>query len=527
MIIQQRIQQTRRAGFRPEAERLEARSLLSGVADGFLDLAFVAEKYVDFAQFRRDVTRCVEELFRFEPFRTRQGQVRVQSIENSQSLGSRFEGDRLLMVDYGTVEQVVQAAGNPADVTVVLVNESRYGGSGGPAAVSYNGSEMPRVFVHELGHTLAGLMDEYTLYGGNGPIDDQPHANLYAGAQPTAEAWSNLVGATDYAMGGAYPNWWRASPSSIMLNLGTGYFNSVSQVLLNQAIDAHAGRWVDPSKPIAKLMSPANGALVGGAVTITPRVGDNRGVAWVQLWKDGVYWSTAYAAPFTMTWDTSREAEGTHTLQVRAVDVAGNVGESETYSVTVDKTRPTVAITTPLANAGVTGLVNVDVQASDRNGISRVTLSVDGVVIATDATAPYSLPWDSRPVGNQVRKTLVVTAYDRAGLSATTQVVVTSRNIRDVKAPTVRVLAPRANAFVPVAGTLTVQIDARDNVGVKSIWIMLDGVMVHSSDRGPFGTYRIGLAGLKLRRGLHGLQVAAQDQAGNTAWSARIPIRMI
>jgi chitinase len=370
-------------------------------------------------------------------------------------------------------------------------------------------------------------MDEYILIPGPGPVANQPHANVYAGAVPPAAAWANLVGATDYALGGHYQNWWRASPSSVMLNLDTGYFNSVSQVLLNQAIDTYAGKWVDPSKPIAKIASPADGSVVSGMVTITPRVGDNRGIAWVQLWKDGVLWSTAYTAPYPLTWNATREAEGLHTLQVRAVDAAGNVGVSETHLVYIDTTRPTVSITSPTHNANVQGIVNVGVNATDRSGISHVTLSVDGVVIATTTTAPYVLPWDARSTSGNARKTLVVTAYDRAGLKNSTQVVVTARGVRDVIAPTVRILAPTPRRAVSVSDVMTVQVNARDNVGIKALWVRLDGRVVAHDEQAPFGTYQVALSPFAKRRGLRTLQVVVQDLAGNMGRSQPVPIRLV
>jgi hypothetical protein len=515
-----------RRGFRPGAERLEDRALLS-VGDGFLDLAFVSEKYADFAQFRGDIARCMEELLRFEPFRSRASQVRAQTIENLRPLESQILGDRLLVVNDAVVQEVVTASGRPADVSVVLVDQDQYAGSGGAITVAYNGPEMPRMFVHELGHTLAGLIDEYILYAGAGPLDNQAHANVYAGGNPPAPGWSNLVGVTDYAPGGNYENWWRPSPASIMLNLQTPYFNSVSQTLINEAIDRHAGAWTDPTPPTARLAAPANGALVGGVVTLRPTVSDNRGVAWAQLWKDGVLWSTSYAAPFTLAWDAGREREGAHTLQVRAVDAAGNVGASETIRVMVDATKPTVSITSPAPNATVRGAVNVAVKAADANGVGRVTLSVDGVVVATDTTAPYSLPWNSALAGSNARKTLVVTAYDRSGLSATSQVVVTASNPPDRIAPTARIVAPKAGATVAVAGMLTVQVDARDNVAVRRFWITLDGQRIYSSDRPPSGAIKINLKGLPLRRGVRPLQVTVQDAAGNTGRSAGVSVRLV
>ncbi|MEW6049746.1 MAG: M64 family metallopeptidase [Candidatus Zixiibacteriota bacterium] len=47
------------------------------------------------------------------------------------------------------------------DIIAVIVNDPEYGGSGGDIAVLSNHSAAPEVVVHELGHTLAGLGDEY------------------------------------------------------------------------------------------------------------------------------------------------------------------------------------------------------------------------------------------------------------------------------------------------------------------------------------------------------------------------------
>ena len=44
---------------------------------------------------------------------------------------------------------------------MVVVNDSRYGGCAGTFAVTYNGSSMTTVQVHEFGHSFARLADEY------------------------------------------------------------------------------------------------------------------------------------------------------------------------------------------------------------------------------------------------------------------------------------------------------------------------------------------------------------------------------
>lgn len=52
------------------------------------------------------------------------------------------------------------------DKTIIMVNSNRFGGCGGDRAV-YSGFA-PDVGIHEMGHSLAGLGDEYVLYGACG-----------------------------------------------------------------------------------------------------------------------------------------------------------------------------------------------------------------------------------------------------------------------------------------------------------------------------------------------------------------------
>lgn len=76
-----------------------------------------------------------------------------------------------------------------ADTTIVMVNTARYGGCGGARAVySAGNAAATEVAIHELGHSLGGLADEY---GGN------PSCGGYAGGINTS------VNATQ----GNWPEW--------------------------------------------------------------------------------------------------------------------------------------------------------------------------------------------------------------------------------------------------------------------------------------------------------------------------------
>ena len=71
---------------------------------------------------------------------------------------------RLICVDTAKVNAVI-AASVPAptahDLVLVIVNDPQYGGSGGSVAVASTNAAAVEIVLHETGHTLALLADEY------------------------------------------------------------------------------------------------------------------------------------------------------------------------------------------------------------------------------------------------------------------------------------------------------------------------------------------------------------------------------
>ncbi|MBK4735135.1 S8 family serine peptidase [Noviherbaspirillum pedocola] len=101
----------------------------------------------------------------------------------------------------------------------------------------------------------------------------------------------------------------------------------------------------------------------------------------------------------------------------------------------IDKQAPVAAITAPQAYASVSGLVPVDVSATDNVGVVKVELTVNGKLVASDTGAPLAFSWDSAGVPNGMA-TLVATAYDAAGNSAASApVAVNVANAVAVAAP--------------------------------------------------------------------------------------------
>jgi hypothetical protein len=97
----------------------------------------------------------------------------------------------------------------------------------------------------------------------------------------------------------------------------------------------------DTTPPTVTVTSPAAGAMVAGTVTVSASASDAGGVEVVQFLVDGVELVEDITAPYEVAWDTRTAAEGTHRLQARALDTAGNIGASAEVTVTVANAPPT------------------------------------------------------------------------------------------------------------------------------------------------------------------------------------------
>jgi hypothetical protein len=112
---------------------------------------------------------------------------------------------RLLSGDSGLVTSTVSATLPEYDNILVLVNGSMRGGAGGSVAwLSTSSGDWRDVAVHEMGHAVFGLADEYDLYSS---ADEEGHDN-YTGGEPgepnvTAEADPALVKWASFVTAGA------------------------------------------------------------------------------------------------------------------------------------------------------------------------------------------------------------------------------------------------------------------------------------------------------------------------------------
>lgn len=100
----------------------------------------------------------------------------------------------------------------------------------------------------------------------------------------------------------------------------------------------------DHAAPVPKITGPAKSSAVTGTQTVTASCSDNVGCASVTFKAGSQTIGTDTSAPFSVDWDSTGTADGSHDLTATAVDAAGN---------TVTSFGRPVTVTNVLANAWV------------------------------------------------------------------------------------------------------------------------------------------------------------------------------
>jgi hypothetical protein len=189
-----------------------------------------------------------------------------------------------------------------------------------------------------------------------------------------------------------------------------------------------------------------------------------------------------------------------------------------------DVQPPSVAITSPTGGT-VSGIVPINVTASDNVGVTRVDLLVSGTLLASDISAPYAFSWDSTALAGS-SASLVARAYDAAGNAANSTAVVVSVGggtlpppPADTTPPTVSITSP-GNSSV-VTGVVTINVKAADNVAVASLSVSVDGKVVSTGNSTSI-SYKWNTK--KAASGTHTISATAKDKSGNQT-SAAIQVK--
>ncbi len=156
----------------------------NGPADKKVDIVILGDGYSksEMEKFRKDASRLSGYLMSAEPFKSRSRDFNIRAIETpAESTGvskphhgvfkrtplsvhySSFDSERYaLTYDNQSVRNIASQV--PYDLMVIMINERTYGGGGIYnlyTTVSADNKFAQYIMIHEMGHHIAGLADEY------------------------------------------------------------------------------------------------------------------------------------------------------------------------------------------------------------------------------------------------------------------------------------------------------------------------------------------------------------------------------
>jgi len=267
----------------------------------------------------------------------------------------------------GRVNQLLQDFLPEYDIALLLVNDPEYGGSGGfPAVASINESSA-EVALHEIGHSFAGLGDEYdTPYPGF-PDIEEPNTTretrrafikwrdwiLTSTPIPTPELFSFeaqvglFEGAHFHATG-----WYRPKFNCKMNGLGVDFCEVCSEALV-LAVYARLDLILGHEPAESSVTLPPSGVVALRAETLAPVAAPLS-----FLWKiDGAASPISASNTFPASAETLSQGLRTVTLEVRdptlrvRTDPRGALVETRSWTVTVPAGPPRIQARLPQLTA--------------------------------------------------------------------------------------------------------------------------------------------------------------------------------
>lgn len=165
----------------------------AGDVNDKLDILLVPDQFelTEMTNFKEKAKKVSDTLLSIEPFKTNQNKVNVAWVEVAQNLGCDSDVKNCTYANL-----LASAASCPWDEIVVLADSNfrSWAVVNGYAMVSAQASNYDWVVVHELGHSFAGLRDEY-IEAGKTTSKSAVDASINCDSSPTCTKWSSVAGA--------------------------------------------------------------------------------------------------------------------------------------------------------------------------------------------------------------------------------------------------------------------------------------------------------------------------------------------
>jgi len=343
----------------------------NGPTSNRYDIVILGDGYrdVEQARFDADCMTFAAALFQKEPYRTFSRYFNVHTVfRPSRESGADHPdanppivrdtvydatyntgGTARCLYIRNTSQALADAALAPANEgrVLVLVNDPRYGGCASTFAVSYNGTSMTEVQIHEMGHSVGGLADEYWNAGQrwNGGEPGEPNAT----ANSSGSKWSHWLGSNGIGafQGCRYCEFglWRPHDNCLMRNLGRPHCAVCSEALVLRTHRSAIA--IDQPQPAATTVSVPRPSRQTFSFTNLAPQSSNAAITW-RL--DGVQVASATTS---YALDSTAVSVGRHQLEVEVLDrtpfvrhdPTGLLRQVHRWTVDVTDARPDLVVT--------------------------------------------------------------------------------------------------------------------------------------------------------------------------------------
>ena len=271
---------------------------------------------------------------------------------------------------------------------------------------------------------------------------------------------------------------------AVDLQGNVNYTNTISVIVDN----------IDNSPPVGAIIFPFTGQTLSGEITIVIEASDNEEVDSLILYIDGNAVEYFTEPPYRFSWNTVGLVDDiVYTIHAHVIDNNLNKITLGPINVLVDNNEPsdnippTGTITNPASASSVAGDVNININAFDNIGISFVDIIIDGSLVSTDFTAPYSYVWNTLNEIEDVQHVINVNITDLSGNTTTlfpVSVLVNNLIDPDNNPPTIIITEPASNQTVN--GLVRIQTLPSDDIGINRVEFYQNYDLVHTTSSSPY-----------------------------------------
>lgn len=278
------------------------------------------------------------------------------------------------------------------DQAFILINSPFYGGAGGQFATSSTNESASEIAIHEIGHSFAGLSDEY--YAGDFYAGE--NYNMTQETNPNLVKWKNWndengIGIYQHCCGGDSQSWYRPHENCKMRFLGAPFCSVCTERIIDKIYELVSP--IDAFLP-TQLTQTNTGAPLNFDLDVIYPVPNTISIEWM------LNGTVKAMDSESLTLNTGDLIIGANTLVAKVIDKTplsrSNMANGDGYEFSVTWTinnsiacTSTLDVTNNPIPAGVYQ-ANVELSSSSivANGAAVEFRSGDRVILLNDFTVP-------------------------------------------------------------------------------------------------------------------------------------------